>query len=329
VVKFLFFEYFFPKKLKRPASRRHIQDGGIFMRNPVTLSPEDDIIDICRDNVFKAAFTKDTPPSQLALKQLLSAFIGEPVTVLTVVCNEPPSLSLTDRQIRFDIRVRFDQGKLANIEMTVNPRSFETPRLEYYAARLYSSQDIRGKDQDFDDLTPTYQLSLIGGKNIFEDPLPVHRFGFYDRENGVNLGGNIRIIVVELEKGEGLLKKRVRELSPLERWTVFFRYLTDPGKRTLINELLKAEEGIAMAGEVLLEISRDERQRAWLESEYKYAVDRQSDLVSARREGRAEGIVEGERLGVEKERREMARKLQSMGLSPEQIAEVTGLNLGD
>jgi predicted transposase/invertase (TIGR01784 family) len=84
---------------------------------------------------------------------------------------------------------------------------------------------------------------------------------------------------------------------------------------------LKEEEGIAMAGEVLLEISRDEKQRAWLESEYKYAVDQQSDLVSARREG----MASGERLGLAK----TARKLRAMGLSPEQIAEATGLNLGD
>jgi predicted transposase/invertase (TIGR01784 family) len=147
--------------------------------------------------------------------------------------------------------------------------------------------------------------------------------------------------VVELEKGEGLLKKRVQDLSPLERWALFFRYLTDPGKRELINELLKEEEGIAMASEVLLEISRDEKQRAWLESEYKYAVDRQSDLVSARREGLAEGKVEGwaegrvegEQLGLEKGERlgleKTARRLRAMGLSPEQIAEATGLKLED
>jgi predicted transposase YdaD len=104
-----------------------------------------------------------------------------------------------------------------------------------------------------------------------------------------------------------------------------------------------------MASEVLLEISRDEKQRAWLESEYKYAVDQQSDLVSARREGlakgkvegwaegraegRAQGRVEGEQLGLEKGERlgleKTARRLRAMGLSPEQIAEATGLKLED
>jgi predicted transposase/invertase (TIGR01784 family) len=301
------------------------------MRRPVTLSPEDDIIDICWDNVFKAAFTRDSPPSQGALKQLLSAFIGRPVAVLAVVSNEPPPLSTTDRQIRFDIRVRFDQGKLANIEMTLNPQGFEIPRLEYYTARLYSSQDIRGQNKDFGDLTPTYQLSLIGGKRLFNDPAAVHHFEYYDREYGVPLGGRTRIVVVELEKGKELLRKKVQEMSSPERWTLFFRYVTDPGKRDLMNELLQEEEGIAMAGEILLKISRDEQERAWLESEYKYAVDRQSALVSARRKGQAEGeqigLQKGEQIGMEKERRETARRLQAMGLSPEQIAAATGLNI--
>ena len=63
-------------------------------------------------------------------------------------------------------------------------------------------------------------------------------------------------------------------MSSAERWTVFFRYVTDSGKRDLINEILGYEEGIAMAGEVLLTISRDEEERARLESEFKYELDR-------------------------------------------------------
>jgi predicted transposase/invertase (TIGR01784 family) len=111
----------------------------------------------------------------------------------------------------------------------------------------------------------------------------------------------------------------VPEMSPAERWILFFRYLTDTKKRELINELIKEEERIAMAAEVVLRVSRNERERAWLESKYKYDLDRQSDLVSARRKG--------ELLGAEKERRETARRLRAMGLNPEQIATATGLGL--
>jgi predicted transposase/invertase (TIGR01784 family) len=288
---------------------------------PFLFSPEDDIIDICWDNVFKAAFTRDTPSSQAALKNLIAAFIGHKVELLSVLAHEPPITALQDRQIRYDIRVRFDQGALANIEMTLNPRGFETLRLEYYAARLYSGQDIRGADKNFGDLRATYQIALVGRKRLFGDEGLVHHFRYYDREHGVDLGGRTEIIVVELEKAEGLLGRSAGEMTAGERWALFFRYVTDRGKRGLMNELLAYEEGIGMAGEILLTISKDEGELARLESEYKYQLDHQSEMVTARREG--------EQIGMEKGLRETARKLKAMGLIPEQIAEATGLNPKD
>jgi predicted transposase/invertase (TIGR01784 family) len=110
-------------------------------------------------------------------------------------------------------------------------------------------------------------------------------------------------------------------MSVEERWIVFFRYLSDGTQGELLKELIHEEEGIAIARAEVVKISRNEAERAWLESQYKYELDRQSDLVSARRKGRAEG----ERLGLKKGLRETARSLQAMGLSPEQIAAATGL----
>jgi hypothetical protein len=51
-----------------------------------------------------------------------------------------------------------------------------------------------------------------------------------------------------LEKARVLEGKAVREMTP--------------GKRGLINEIAACEEGIGMAGEVLLTVSRDEEERA-------------------------------------------------------------------
>ncbi|MDR2631096.1 MAG: hypothetical protein LBC60_09255, partial [Spirochaetaceae bacterium] len=83
---------------------------------------------------------------------------------------------------------------------------------------------------------------------------------------------------------------------------------------------------MAMAGEVLLTISRDEAERARLESEFKYELDRQSDMVSSRREGERIGLEKG-KLILEKERRETARRLKAMGLNADQIAAAIGFSL--
>ena len=85
-----------------------------------------------------------------------------------------------------------------------------------------------------------------------------------------------------------VVEKSIGEMSISERWAVFFQYLTDKKKRDKINEILEQEEGIAMAGQVLMTISRDKNERDRLLNEYKSAVDMQSKIVSAKREERQE-----------------------------------------
>ena len=109
----------------------------------------------------------------------------------------------------------------------------------------------------------------------------------------------------------------MEEMTTVERWASFLLYTTDKGKRDLVNKILASEEGVAMAGAVLLTISRDEVERARLESEYKFAVDLQSRMVTAKQEG--------ERVG----RREVARNLLSSGLTLEQIANASGLSVSE
>ena len=129
-------------------------------------------------------------------------------------------------------------------------------------------------------------------ERFFSDEAAFHTFEYYDPVHAVTLNGRSRIITVELSKVEKVVEKPIPEMSAQEHWAVFFRYLTDRAKRGTINEIIDCEEGIAMASEVLLTISKDEVERARLVSEYKYQLDTQSKLVHAKREGRREGQQE-------------------------------------
>jgi hypothetical protein len=100
------------------------------------------------DNVFKAVFTRNTPESQGALSKLLSALIGRELTVSGIIVNEPPVDNLRDRQIRFDINCRVEDGELIEVEMSLNPDIFEPIRLEFLMGKLFTGQDIRGKDSE-------------------------------------------------------------------------------------------------------------------------------------------------------------------------------------
>ncbi|MHC6201864.1 hypothetical protein ACYULU_01565 [Breznakiellaceae bacterium SP9] len=73
-----------------------------------------------------------------------------------------------------------------------------------------------------------------------------------------------------------------------------------------------------MASQVLIRISRDEVERARLESEYKYALDLQSKVVRAKREGRQEGW-QNKAIAV-------AREMKADGMPVSKISTYTGLS---
>jgi predicted transposase/invertase (TIGR01784 family) len=281
----------------------------------IRFDETDDLIDICLDNVFKAVFTRDTPESQGALSRLLSAVTGRELTVVLITANEPPIDNTRDRQIRFDIHCKASEGSLVNVEMSLNPDACEPVRLEFYAGKLFTGQDIHGVDKSYDDLREAYQIAILGKGKFFADEEFLHQFEYYDPVRGVSLEGRSRIVTVELSKVDRMIEKPAGAMTAPEHWAIFFRYLTDKSKRGKINEVLQYEEGIAMAGEVLLRISKDEAERARLMSEYKYMLDTQSKVVDAKREGRKEGL------------QAVAQRLKQRGMTAEQIAEDTGLTL--
>jgi predicted transposase/invertase (TIGR01784 family) len=283
----------------------------------IHLDEFDDLIDICLDNVFKAVFTKNTPESQGALTKLLSAVIDRDIVVVSITANEPPVDNLRDRQIRFDITCKAENGELINVEMSLNPDSFEPVRLEFHTGKLFTGQDIRGRGKTYNDLKEAYQIAFLVKGRFFRDDEVLHNFEYYDPVRGVSLGGRSRIITIELAKMENAAERPAAEMTTAERWAFYFRYITDKAKRGKINEIIACEEGIAMASQVLITISKDEAERARLMSEYKYVVDTQSKVVQARQEGRQEG------------RRETARTLKALGDSAEKIARVTGLTLDE
>jgi predicted transposase/invertase (TIGR01784 family) len=291
----------------------------------IQFTPGDVIVDIRKDRAFKAAFTQDNALSQGALRALISAYIGRNVEIITVIANEPSPAIAWDRQIRYDIRVKFDGGELANVEVTLRPGIFEVLRFEYYLGRLHTSQDIRGGEKEgYGKLMPSWQINFVSGRNLFADPWCIHNFEYYDRERNISLGGLTRIIAVELGKVAQVMEKPVEGMSASERWAAFLRYAADEGKRDLVNGLMKAEEGIAMAGEMLLTVSQDELDLAQRETDLKIELDWISYMSEARQEGRAEAREEAE-AKLRQEKLESARRMKADGFTPEQIQKYTSL----
>jgi len=271
------------------------------------------IPDIRYDPVFKAVFTKETANSRGALSYLISALIGRTIVVEAITTNEPPIDDSRQRYLRFDVACRTEKNELVNVEMSFNPKTREQVRLEYHTARLFVSQDIHGKDKDYDDLKETYQIAILAKRTFFPDENLTHDFLYYDPNTHISLGGKTRIITVELVKTKPIVDKPVEEMTHTELWAVFFQYLTDEEKRGKIIEIINHEEGIAMAVETLGTFTQSELEYMRENSLIKGELDWQCDMTEARREARSEV------------RSEIAQKMKNAGRPLSEIMEFTGI----
>lgn len=80
-----------------------------------------------------------------------------------------------------------------------------------------------------------------------------------------------------------------------------------------------------MAGEVLMSISQDERERAMFRSRRMYQTDLQSNLATAEDRGRRIGRQEGRQEGLQEGMVKFARMMLSAGEPVEKIMSYTGL----
>ena len=307
-----------------------------------------DPVSICNDAVFKAVFTKNTAESRTALKSLLSAFLERELSVLDVMANEPPIHDLQDRQIRYDISVRFNDGELADVEMTVNPKRYESLRFEYYTARLFVDQNIRGAGRSFRDLKPTYHLSFLYG-NLYPDNEWLHRFVYYDFERNIKMGGRTEIVTVELKKlgkKKGKAAIKVGELDSRELWGMFMMYYREDKKTGIIQRIITMDEGIAAADQVMHGFTESELERYAARARDKFELDAREELwemkedareeglaqglAQGRAQGRAQGLAQGRTEGLAEGRveglKDIARKLKAMGIPLDQIIEASGLS---
>ena len=84
-----------------------------------------------------------------------------------------------------------------------------------------------------------------------------------------------------------------------------------------------------MAGELLMSISQDERERAVFRSRRMYQTDLQSDLATAEDRGERRGRSIGRQEGKQEQRLEIARSMIADGEPVEKIMRYTGLTLAE
>ena len=273
------------------------------------------------DRVFKLLLT--SPDAEPVLISLLSAILNQKVTSVSIRNNELPVSDTNEKSERFDINCVIDYGTQIDIEMQAtsmfeqkkDDNSNIIGRSVYYVTDLHSSQKSKGIP--YDELVKTYQITISSNTVFRNKDRYINTFSLrHDTDNDL-LSDAIHIIYIELSKIEHLLKKSVSTMTDLEKWVIFFEHADNPEYRDMVNSIIESKEEMNLAGELLVSISQDEKEQAYLRSRRMFQSDFESNLLTAKRSGKEEG--------KEEERLKFIRNLLEINLPINDIVRISEL----
>lgn len=277
-----------------------------------------DILPPSDDRVFKLILSPED--SKPILMDLISSIIKRPVVEVEVRNSEIPPEDTREKAERLDVNCRIDDGSQVDLEMQASHIQEDSDgrhqnlkgKSIYYLCDLHSSQPSKGVRR-YDKLARTYQVTFCSYTVFPGRTAYVNSFSLRHDEDNELLSDAIHVVYVELSKLQQIMKKSVKDMTDLEKWAVFFQYASDPIHREIVNEVIASKEVLQMAGNRLMSISQDERERAVFRSRRMYQTDLQSDLATA------------EDRGEKRRALAIAKNLLSMGLSLDQVVNATGL----
>lgn len=297
----------------------------------MALLPMDyEILPPSDDRVFKLLLT--SPDSKPVLIDLISAIIGQKVSNVEVRNNEVPPEDTGEKAERLDVNCVTDDGSQVDLEMQAsrieevsdgNHQNLKGKSI-YYLCDLHSSQSAKGKRR-YDKLARTYQVTFCSYTVFPERVDYLNTYKLCNVQDGELLSDAIQIVYVELSKLKEIIKKSVSDMTDMEKWAVFFQYASEPTERATVNKVIESKEALQMAGDLLMSISKDERERAVFRSRRMYQTDLASNLATAEDRGERRGIEIGRREGAHDANIETARRMLRRNRPVEEVAEDTGL----
>lgn len=254
------------------------------------------------------------------LEGFLTVFLGEPITIMEILESESNQTSAEDKFNRVDIKARNSKDEIIIIEIQNTRELYYLERVLYGVAKAITEHIHLG--DSYREVQKVYSISIL----YFD--LGVGSDYLYHGQNhfiGVHTGDQLQIrtkeqnaIITRLpaEIFPEYILIRVNEfdkvaVTPLDEW---MRYLKDG-----IIAADTTAPGLGEAREKLKYYSMTDKERRAYD-EHLNAIMIQNDVLNAAKlEGQMEGRIE--------ERLSNARNLKKMGVSPEIIAQATGLGV--
>jgi len=280
-----------------------------------------DILPPSDDHIFKTLLTH--PDAECVVADVVSAATNHNIEKAQVLNNELPVTDANEKNERLDVNCtvidKSGQKRQINVEMQ-GSRIWELEnsslnfrcKYAYYGMDLFKSQSSKGVD--YAALMQTYQITFCN-YTVFPERSDFIHNAALRFQDGELFCDKLCIIVVEMSKLDYTLNKRVEEFTPIEIWGLFFGYAHNPKYREIINRIIETKKEVRMASELLMEISKDETERARIRSRKKFEMDQTSNLITAEKRGR-----------IEERQDNIKLMYHQLGLSVEVIAKAFGLS---
>ena len=229
------------------------------------FSPGETLLDmplnVMDDKVFKKMLTSNTEDSRIALRHLLSACTRREVTDVKVLNNELLPVYMGGKSPRLDIRVNFNDGEAADIEMQIEKTNDDLKnRASYYSAMMQSAQAGRG--HLYKNIKRVYQIFFLNHILFEESEKLPRRYGYREEKEHDLLTNTSQIIFYEMPKLDKLVneynpgKIELKNLPEDVKWCIFFRNHHKKSSEPLIKELCSKEEGIMRAAKQVAKLPR-------------------------------------------------------------------------
>jgi len=218
-------------------------------------------LNVMDDKVFKKMLASDTEDSRIALRYLLSACTRREVTAVKVINSELFPVYHGGKSPRLDIRVNFNDGEAADIEMQIEKTNDDLKnRATYYSAMMQSAQAGRGRL--YKNIKRAYQIFFLNHILFEESEKLPRRYSYREEKEHDLLTNTSQIIFYEMPKLDKLVneynsgKIELKNLSEDEKWCIFFRNHHEKSAEQLIKELCSKEEGIMRAAKQVEKLPR-------------------------------------------------------------------------
>ncbi len=289
---------------------------------------EERYISLLTDFGFKRIFGTN-PNKDLLINFLNSLFKKEQViTDVKYLNSEHVGDTYTERKAIFDVYCQNEKGEKFIVEMQNAYQKHFKDRSLFYATFPIKEQAPKGADWDFN-LAHVYVVALLNfdmNEDAFDEKSISHDVGLLDKKTKRVFNDKLTFKYVEIAKFD----KPLDQLRTLyDKWLYALKNLPrlENRPKELQNKIfdkLFAEAEIAKFTKKELREYEDSL-KAYRDIKNSLETAEEKGRTEGMAEGMAKGRVEGMAEGRAEEKKENAKRFLAMGLTPQQVADGTGL----